>query len=177
MSLSVWSSSSLFYSSSSLPFIFTQPLVIYGYICKIITFKPWSYLREKGQKAPTFFQNKNYFTKTLLILFAKMACLIKKILLKRWYHVWCLVIQDLSSKFIYLLSCSNYLNATDTIFTFHDKWIMLSCQNHVVNILSSKVWPSHFYQSLNFSKFFCWLCTFLFYNILACVFFYFITSN
>ena len=61
------------------PFIFTQPLIMYWYMsCKIITFKPWSYLREKGQKAPTFFQNKNYFTKTSPILFAKMACLIKK---------------------------------------------------------------------------------------------------
>jgi len=25
-----------------------------------------------------------------------------------------------------------YLIATDTTFTFHDKWIMLLCQNHVV---------------------------------------------
>jgi hypothetical protein len=36
----------------------------------------------------------------------------------------------------------NYLIATDTTFTFHVKWIMLSCQNHVVNILSSKAWTS-----------------------------------
>ena len=35
----------------------------------------------------------------------------------------------------------------------------------------SYAWPSHCYQSLNFSKFFCWLCPFLFHNILACVFF------
>jgi hypothetical protein len=77
--------------------------------CKIITFKPWSYLRETGQNVPTFFQNTFFFTKTLPILFAKMACLIKKILLKRWYHVVCLVIQDLSSKFIYCLVLTTLL--------------------------------------------------------------------
>ena len=42
---------------------------------------------------PIFFQNKNYFTKMPPIFF----------LLKRWYHVWCLVIQDLSSKFLYYI--------------------------------------------------------------------------
>jgi hypothetical protein len=31
---------------------------------------------------------------------------------------------------------------------------------------------SHCYQSLNFSKFFCCLCPFLFHNTLACVFFF-----
>ena len=64
------------------PFIFTQPLVIYWYVCKIITFKPWSYLRGTGQNTHTFFQNKNYFTKILPILFAKMAFNKKKILFK-----------------------------------------------------------------------------------------------
>ena len=32
---------------------------------------------------------------------------------------------------------------------------------------------SYCYQSLNFSKFFCWLCPFLFHNTLACVVFFF----
>jgi hypothetical protein len=59
---------------------------------------------------------------------------------------------------------------TYTTFTFHNKWIMLSCQNQVLYIISSKAWPSYCYQSLNFSKFFCWLCTFVFLNTLACVF-------
>ena len=137
MSLSVWSSSGSFSSSASLhPPSSSLSLLSYTGTCKIITFKPWSYLRDTGQNAPTFFQNKNYFTKTLPILFAKMACLIKKN--SSQTTISCVVIYDLSSKFIYLLSCSNYLNATDTIFTFHDKWIMLSCQNHVVNKLSSK---------------------------------------
>ena len=53
-------------------------LLSYTGTCKIITFKPWSYLRETGQNVPTFFQNTFFFTKTLPILFAKMACLIKK---------------------------------------------------------------------------------------------------
>ena len=64
-------------------FIFTQPLVIYwSGTCKIITFKP----RGKQVKTPPlfFFQNKIYFTKTLPILLAKMACLIIK---KKKYHV------------------------------------------------------------------------------------------
>ena len=62
-------------------------LLSYTGTCKIITSKPWSYLRETGQIVPTFFQNKIYFTKTRPILFAKMACLIKKNLFKRWYQV------------------------------------------------------------------------------------------
>ena len=79
MSLSVWSSSSSFFSSSSLhPPSSLLSLLSYTGTCKIITFKPWSYLRETGENAPTFYQNKNYFTKMLPILFAKMTCLINK---------------------------------------------------------------------------------------------------
>ena len=37
---------------------------------------------------------------------------------------------------------------------------------------SSAARPSHCYQSLNFSKLFCWHCPFLFHNTLACVFFF-----
>jgi hypothetical protein len=36
-----------------------------------------------------------------------------------------------------LLSWSNYLITTYTTFTFHDKWIMLSCQNRVLYITST----------------------------------------
>ena len=36
-------------------------------------------------------------------------------LLKRWYHVWCLVIQDLSSKFIYCIyTCLSYITQQRT---------------------------------------------------------------
>jgi hypothetical protein len=50
---------------TALPFIFTQPLVIYWYMSnlpdsthhlRVITFKPLPYLRETGQNAPTFFR-------------------------------------------------------------------------------------------------------------------------
>jgi hypothetical protein len=50
---------------TALPFIFTQPLVIYWYMSNlpdsthhlhVITFKPLPYLRETGQNAPTFFR-------------------------------------------------------------------------------------------------------------------------
>ena len=70
-----------------------------------------------------------------------------------------------------LLSWSNYLITTYTTFTFHNKLIMLSCQNQVLYITSIRASPSYCYQSLNFSKFFCWLCTSVFLNTLACVFF------
>jgi hypothetical protein len=93
----------------STPLSSSLSLLSYTGTCKIIMFKPWSYLRETGQNVPTFFQNTFFFTKTLPILFAKMACLIKKILLKRWYHVVCLVIQDLSSKFTYCLVLTTLL--------------------------------------------------------------------
>ena len=69
-----------------------------------------------------------------------------------------------------LLSWSDYLITTYTTFTFHDKWIMLSCQNQVLYITSIRASPSYCYQSLNFSKFFCFcfsqylgLCFFLLY--------------
>ena len=64
---------------------------------------------KRVKTSPLFFRIHFFFTKTLPILFAKMACLIKKILLKRWYHVVCLVIQDLSSKCIYWLVLTTLL--------------------------------------------------------------------
>ena len=68
----------------------------------VIMLKPWSCLRETGQNAPTFFfQNNNYFTKTPPILFVKMACFYSKMMIL--CVMSSLVIQDLSSKFIYCL--------------------------------------------------------------------------
>ena len=89
----------------------STPLHLHSASCHIhvVLYTALVYLREQVKTPPIFFQNKNYFTKTLPILFAKMTCLIKKILLKRWYHVWCLVIQDLSSKFIYCLVLTTLL--------------------------------------------------------------------
>ena len=52
---------------------------------------------------PLFFQNKNYFTKTPPLLYWQNGTLNIFFLLKRWYHVWYLLIQDLSSKFIYCI--------------------------------------------------------------------------
>jgi len=58
-----------------------------------------------------FFQNKNYFTKTLPILLAKMVCLIKKNSTQMMIScvMWCLVIQDLSGKFIYWIVLTTLL--------------------------------------------------------------------
>ena len=67
--------------------------------------------------------------------------------------------------------CCHLSPPTYTRFTFHDRSIMLSCQNQVLYITSIKALSSYCYQSFNFSKFFCWLCTFVFLNTLACVFF------
>ena len=53
--------------------------------------------------SPLFFQNKNYFTKTPSLLYCQNGTLNFFFLLKRWYRVWYLVIQDLSSKFIYCI--------------------------------------------------------------------------
>ena len=54
------------------------------------------------QNAPTIFQNKSYFTKTPPLFYCQNGTFNNFFLLKRRYvyHVWCLVIQDLSSKFI-----------------------------------------------------------------------------
>ena len=69
-----------------LPFIFTQPLIIYCYMSNLSRLntsftchyvQAFTLLEGNGSKHPHFFQNKNYFTKTSPILFAKMACLIK----------------------------------------------------------------------------------------------------
>ena len=53
-------------------------------------------------KHPHFFNN-NYLPKRP-ILFCQNGTFNKiKVILKRWYHVWCLVTQDLSSKLIYCI--------------------------------------------------------------------------
>jgi hypothetical protein len=51
----------------------------------------------------------------------------------------------------------------DVFFGFinYDTYMSWSCQWSLMSLI----------QSLNFSKFFCWLCPFLFHNTLACVFF------
>jgi hypothetical protein len=58
---------------------------------------------------PPFFHIKNYFTKMPSILFAKTACLILFFSTQNYDIILC---------------CSNYLIATDTTITFHDKWII-----------------------------------------------------
>jgi hypothetical protein len=66
---------------------------------------------EYMSKRPHFLPKRpHYFYRIKIILskrphffIAKTARLIKTILLKRRYHVWYLVIQDLSSKFIYCI--------------------------------------------------------------------------
>ena len=52
---------------------------------------------------PLFFQNKNYFIKTPPPLYWQNSTFNYFFLLKRWYHVWYLLIQNLSSKFIYCI--------------------------------------------------------------------------
>ena len=103
MSLSIWSSSSSFSSSSSLhPPSSSLSLLSCTGTCHVKLLRSALVVfEETGQNTPTFFQNKNYFTKTLPILFAKMACLIKKNSTQT--TISCVVIQDLSSKFIYCL--------------------------------------------------------------------------
>ena len=66
-------------------------------------------------------------------LFTKTARLMKKIILKRWYHVWCLVTQDLSSKVIYCIinTCLSYVRRQRTwtwtpVIVFKDKYIKLT---------------------------------------------------
>jgi hypothetical protein len=59
------------------------------------------------QNAPTIFQNKSYFTKAPSLLYCQNGTFNHFFLLKRryMYHVWCLVIQDLSSKYTILVHC------------------------------------------------------------------------
>jgi hypothetical protein len=47
---------------------------------------------------------------------------LKKKLLKWWYHVWCLVIQDLSSKFIYWSGVSSLADFTCTSIWQETEW-------------------------------------------------------
>ena len=89
------------------------------------------YQNAPYQNAPTFYQiapvllpkRPHYFFRIKIILpkrchffIAKTARLIF-FLLKRWYHVWYLVIQDLSSKFIYYIykcTCLFYIRRKRT---------------------------------------------------------------
>ena len=72
---------------------------------------------------PVFFQNKNYFTKTPPLFYCQIGTFNNFFLLKRWYHVWCLVIQNLSSKFIYCIW---------VIIRNWEVWIVRNLENKVV---------------------------------------------
>jgi hypothetical protein len=68
---------------------------------------------------PLFFQNKNYFTKTSPLLYWQNGTFNSFFLLKRWYHVWYLLIQNVSSKFIYCIyTCLIYIRRQRTCYTF-----------------------------------------------------------
>jgi hypothetical protein len=74
------------------------------------------------QNAPTIFQNKSYFTKTPPLLYCQNDTFNNFFLLKRryMYHVWCLVIQDLFSKFICCICIHAYLTSDNNklVYTF-----------------------------------------------------------
>jgi hypothetical protein len=63
-------------------------------------------------KTPPLFFRISYFTKTLPLFYCQNGTFNNCFLLKRryMYHVWCFVIQDLSSKFIYCVYMYTYLS-------------------------------------------------------------------
>ena len=67
---------------------------------------------------PLFFQNKNHFIKTPPLLYWQNSTLNYFFLLKRWYHVWYLLIQNLSSKFIYCIYMFILHQTTTNLYNF-----------------------------------------------------------
>jgi hypothetical protein len=78
----------------------------------------------KQVKMPPLFFRINFFFQNAPNIVCQNGMLNKK--KSTQTTISCVVIYDLSSK----LTCSNYLIATDTTFTFHDKWIMLLLYRH-----------------------------------------------
>ena len=77
-----------------------------------------------------------------------------------------------------LLKILNSLNITEQIRNilnitedFEQIRNILNITEQIRNILNITENSEYCYQSWNFSKFFCWLCPFLFHNTLACVVF------
>jgi hypothetical protein len=82
------------------PFIFTHHILVHVKSLRSSLGRIWG---KQVKAPPLFFRIKIILPKHSHFFCQNGMFNIKKNLLKRWYHVWCLVIQDLSSKFIYCL--------------------------------------------------------------------------